>query len=233
MSKATPTTENWNRRAVVEAIVRKTIIGEDIDPAQFPNPLPGHLKGAPFLTKGHKDGEKADDVVAAGGKSITAAEAKPSQSAIYLGKALAMAINGVKGGNLDAIISADNYILDGHHRWAATMFSDPSASVGGVGIELAMSELIPVLRAAGDAYGNARRGEPSGGDINIFTASIEDAMKAIKKIDGGNKYVKAGVANKWLESIGEGDSTVTGEECNFCHTQGAPPQVENEIKEKG
>ena len=40
-------------------------------------------------------------------------------------------------------------------------------------------------------------------------------------------------AKQWLETIGEGDSTVTGEECNFCHTQGAPPQVENEIKEKG
>jgi len=40
-------------------------------------------------------------------------------------------------------------------------------------------------------------------------------------------------AKQWLETIGEGDSTVTGEECQFCHTQGAPPQVENEIKEKG
>ena len=40
-------------------------------------------------------------------------------------------------------------------------------------------------------------------------------------------------AKQWLETIGEGDSTVTGEECQFCHTQGAPPPVENEIKEKG
>ena len=40
-------------------------------------------------------------------------------------------------------------------------------------------------------------------------------------------------AKQWLETIGEGDSTVTGEECHFCHTQGAPEPVENEIKEKG
>ena len=40
-------------------------------------------------------------------------------------------------------------------------------------------------------------------------------------------------AKQWLETIGEGDSTVTGEERQFCHTQGAPEPVENEIKEKG
>jgi len=40
-------------------------------------------------------------------------------------------------------------------------------------------------------------------------------------------------AKQWLETIGEGDSTVTGEECQFCHTQGAPEPVENEIKENG
>jgi len=40
-------------------------------------------------------------------------------------------------------------------------------------------------------------------------------------------------AKQWLETIGEGDAKVTGEECQFCHTQGAPEPVENEIKEKG
>jgi len=143
-------------------------------------------------------------VVGAGSKSIPAAEAKPSQSAIYLGKALGMAMGPMgKGGDLKAIISADNYILDGHHRWAATMLNNPEASVGGTGIEMSMTELIPVLRAAGDAYGNARRGEPSGGDVNIFQASMKDALNALKKIDGTtNEYVKAGDASKWLKSIG-------------------------------
>lgn len=191
-----------NKRQVLEAVIRKSLIGEDIDPAQFPNPLPKDQSGEAFLSKGFKDGDKGDDVVSAGNKSISASDAKPSQSAIYLGKALGMAVGGVKGGNINALISADNYILDGHHRWAATMFADPSASISGTGIGMNMEQLIPVLRAAGDAYGNARRGEPSGGDINIFKASLEDAKNALNKIDGGSKFVKAGAATKWLESIG-------------------------------
>lgn len=194
--------ESYSKRAVVEAVIRKAIVGENIDPNQFPNPLPKDMSGEAFLSKGMRDGEKGDDIVAAGGKSIAASEALPSQSAIYLGKALGMAVGGVKGGNLNALISADNYILDGHHRWAATMFSDPSASVGGTGIDMPMAELIPVLRAAGDAYGNSRRGEPAGGDVNIFKASLDDAKNAIQKIDGGTKFTKPGAAGKWLESIG-------------------------------
>lgn len=38
---------------------------------------------------------------------------------------------------------------------------------------------------------------------------------------------------EWLASVGEGDAVMTAKECQFCHTQGAPPQVEDSIKEKG
>ena len=201
-NKKKPKNEVYSKRAVLEAVIRKTIIGEEIDTSQFPNPLPKDQSGETFLSKGMRDGDKGDDVVPAGGKSIAAQDAKPSQSAIYLGKALGMAVGGVKGGNINALISADNYILDGHHRWAATMFADPSAAISGTGIGMSMTELIPVLRAAGDAYGNARRGEPAGGDVNIFKASLDDAKNAIQKMDGGTKFTKPGAAGKWLESIG-------------------------------
>ena len=214
---------------MLEAIIKKTLVGENIDPSQFPNPLPKNQKGEAFLSKGLQDGDRSDDIVAAGAKSIPAADAKPSQSAIYLGKALGMAVGGVKGGNLSALISADNYILDGHHRWAATMFSAPDAAVSGTGIEMPMAELIPVLRAAGDAYGNARRGEPAGGDVNIFKASIDDAMSAIEKIDGGTKFTKEGAASKWLESIGgqpELQQRLEAIKAKGAAVGGAPPRAE-------
>lgn len=38
---------------------------------------------------------------------------------------------------------------------------------------------------------------------------------------------------EWLESIGEGNATITTKECQFCHTQGAPEPVEAEINAKG
>jgi len=53
-------------------------------------------------------------------------------------------------------------------------------------------------------------------------------------ITGAQDHDKAiEYAKQWLATVGEDGATVTGEECNFCHTQEAPPQVVNEIKEKG
>ncbi len=40
-------------------------------------------------------------------------------------------------------------------------------------------------------------------------------------------------AKKWLSSIGEDNSTVTTEECQFCHSQGAPEPVAQAIEKDG
>ena len=40
-------------------------------------------------------------------------------------------------------------------------------------------------------------------------------------------------AKKWLSSIGEGDAKVTTEECQFCHSQGAPEPVAQAIEKDG
>jgi len=36
-----------------------------------------------------------------------------------------------------------------------------------------------------------------------------------------------------LQSVNEGESEMTTNECTFCHSQGAPEPVEQAIKEKG
>ena len=61
------------------------------------------------------------------------------------------------------------------------------------------------------------------GDIMHF-----DVITDVQELEKALEYAK-----QWLATIGEGDAKVTGEECRFCHTQEAPPQVVNEIKEKG
>ena len=173
-----------------------------IDPSEFPNPLPSNKKG--FLKKGNYDGEKTDDVVKTKAVSISVSQLKPSQDAIYLGKALGLAVNGVEGGDLGAVISKDNYILDGHHRYAATTFNNPSAKVGGVQSDLVIGDLVPVLRAVGDAMKNQRGVAPKGGDINIFNATMDDVKAAI--YDGKNmdsKFYNKEKSIKWFESIGE------------------------------
>jgi hypothetical protein len=130
-----------------------------------------------------------------------------------------MAIGGMAGGNLDAIISQDNHILDGHHRWAATMFAKPSAKVGGVQVQKKIGDLIPVLRSVGDALGNERRGVPAGGDISIYKAKFKDVLDSIKT--GKNmdsKFYSKEKSIAWLEEIGE-----TELEARFNKLQGIKP----------
>ena len=173
-----------------------------VDSNRFPNPLPSALSSV-FLVKGEIDGDKRDDIVPARNMSYAAKSLLPSQSEIFMGKSLGMAIGGVKGGDLGAVVSSDNHILDGHHRWAATMFSDPNAKVKGVGVSLTIGDLVPVLRAVGDALGNVRRGMPGGGDINIYQATFKDVLDAVqtgKNMDP--RFYNKEKALAWLESIG-------------------------------
>ena len=186
---------------VKESFVNEELPTQEIDPNAFQNPYKSDKN---FFKRGYKDEEVMDDVVKTRPVKIQASQLKPSQDAVYLGKALGMAIGGVEGGNLEAVISQDNRILDGHHRWAATIFNNPKARVGGVQAELKIGDLVPVLRQAGDALGNKRGLPPKGGDQNIFKATLDDVKDAI--YDG--KYMNPQFYNRdkaiaWFEEQGE------------------------------
>ena len=201
---------------------------KEVSAKEFPNPLNARLT-AVFQKKGEMDGTVKDDVVKVKNKSWPAGQLKPSQSAIYLSKSLGMAVGGVKGGDLGSIVSKDKHILDGHHRWAATILNDPNAKISGTEADLGIGDLVPVLRALGDSMGNARRGEPAGGDVNIFKATIKDAMEALTQ--GKNMHPKFYDKEKsvaWLESIG-GEAGLK-QRLEFLQSKtppkGAPPRLE-------
>lgn len=175
---------------------------KEISKKEFPNPVTTALRKI-FTRKGKMDGDDEDDIVQATAKTWKAANLKASQDSVYLGKALGMAINGVRGGDLGAIVSKDKRILDGHHRWAATMFNDPKATISGIEAKLKIGDLVPVLRALGDVFGNKRRGAPAGGDKNIFEATVDDAVDAVLKGKYMNpKFYDKTKATKWLEALG-------------------------------
>lgn len=178
--------------------VNEDLPTKEIDPQKFPNPsTKGDKK---FFIKGKKDGDAADDVVITKNAAIPAKALKPSQDAVYLGKALGLAIAGVEGGDLGAVISKDNRILDGHHRWAATMFTNPNAKIIGAQADLGIGDLVPVLRAAGDAMGNERGTMPKGGDVNIFMATMKDVEDCIYKgINMDPKFFDKDKAVAWYE----------------------------------
>ena len=74
-------------------------------------------------------------------------------------------------------------------------------------------------------------------DIHVYDTYVKakdghtmhfDVLTEVKELEKALEYAK-----QWLATVGEDGAKVTGEECNFCHTQEAPEKVENEIKEKG
>ena len=201
---------------------------KEIKPSEFPNPLSSRLK-AIFQKKGEMDGSEKDDIVKTKSKTWKANALKPSQSAIFLGKSLGMAIGGVKGGDLGSIVSKDNHILDGHHRWAATLLSEPKTKIKGIEADLGIGDLVPVLRALGDSFNNSRRGEPKGGDINIYKATLKDALEMITTGKNMNpKFYDKEKSLAWLESIG-GEAELE-KRLRFVQSQtppkGAPPRIE-------
>jgi len=191
------TSNKWLTDKIVEDL--STV---EVEKDEFPNPITQSMRRI-FTFKGELDGDDDDDVVKVSKTPFSANTLKPSQSAIFLGKSLSMAVGGVKGGDLGSIVSKDNHILDGHHRWAATLFAEPKAKIIGLQADMKIGDLVPVLRALGDAFGNTRRGEPKSGDINIYDATIEDALDAIR--DGkymNPKFYSKVKSEEWLEEIG-------------------------------
>lgn len=113
-----------------------------------------------YMTSGNKDGKPEDDKATfKKDATIPASDAIPTQTNILLGKSLSMAIGGIEGGNLGAYISTNGEILDGHHRWAATMLNKPDASIGSfAAIDLdamgGRKKALQHLTAIGNALGN-------------------------------------------------------------------------------
>jgi hypothetical protein len=133
---------------------------EAVEPPTKNTISPGSKEADDYMTSGIKDGKPSDDSVTVKvPAAVAASDAKPTQTNILLAKALGMAIGGMEGGPINAWISTDGKILDGHHRWAATMLNNPSAKLGAAGaIDIdAMGDEITALKhltAIGNALGN-------------------------------------------------------------------------------
>ena len=121
-----------------------------------------------------ESGDPAKDKVNVHKATIAAAALKPSQTTMVLEKAVGMAINmlatGKVGGDLQALISSDNYIMDGHHRWAASIIAaGSSAKVTGYQADLKGPELLRVLNVLTVGKFGIRHGKPGKGALTQFT----------------------------------------------------------------
>jgi hypothetical protein len=96
-----------------------------------------------------------DDIIQTKPISIAANQLNAGQNSMDVDKFIQQAIQMFgkippfkgPGGELGAIISNDLYMMDGHHRWVATMLVNPEASLGGTQVMLNYEPLLGVLNA--------------------------------------------------------------------------------------
>jgi hypothetical protein len=131
------------------------------------------------VSSGRKDNDQVDDIAMSKKASIPVKDLKPAQTEIIKEKAFGMAIKFLDQGewdgvDLEAIISSDNYIMDGHHRWAAVFLIDQNAKIAGTVINLPGPALVSVLNIITKSMG--RTGNPGQGDITTFTGKQFDPI---------------------------------------------------------
>jgi hypothetical protein len=162
------------------------------------------------IDAGQKDDDSEDDTAQFQKSAVPASTLRASQTEIIPEKAVGMSIAMILkkspfteiGGDLGAIASKDNYIMDGHHRWAATMLAKPKASVDVTFIDLPAQKLVSVLNVITAAKG--RSGNPGKGDIKNFTGEVIGKVvdEFAQNGDGKNS---ADDVKKAVSVIGNGD----------------------------
>ena len=171
------------RRRLVDLIFEDADPGK-IDPKLFPNKLSQVDKSVAtnLASKGLEDKQEDDDKAEGGKFSGPANTLKASQTTMDFEKFVGMAIqmlgklgnfSGGAGGDLGAIISSDNHIMDGHHRWAGTLMVDPAASVGGLQVKLPGEKLVGVLNVWTVAHGGT--GKSSDTELSSLTSDAVGA----------------------------------------------------------
>jgi len=128
---------------------------------QFPKDLDSS-KGKDWVNLGRKDGDIKDDVIKTKLTKMSAKELLPSQNQIWLEvmvKGL-LKFGKVKPNSFTTkktiIVTKDKYILDGHHRWAQVMLSDPNIKMDVLFVPIKFDSLAKIARSYGNAIGRTQ-----------------------------------------------------------------------------
>jgi len=146
------------------------------------------------LDGGKKDKNDTDDKAKAGDASIAVGSLKPMQKEVIPAKALAFALGFASNGtpdlnNMEAIVSSDNYIMDGHHRWAGRTLLDPGASVKVSKIDMPADDVVTALNVYTKAKG--LKGNPGEGDVSQFATLIPKVIDTFVT-KGADEFGKSG-----------------------------------------
>ena len=122
----------------------KKPLAEQFEKDKFPFPAAASKEEADAIfTGGLKDGDPNDDKISINkNASFSCSELNPSQREVRVTDAVEFGMWMLEGkydigGNLGAIVSADNFIMDGHHRWAGSWLAGgPSTKMTAVQVQL-------------------------------------------------------------------------------------------------
>ena len=165
---------------------------------------------AVIVESGLEDGDSSDDKISVGKGTWPASKLKPSQTSMVLPKAIGMALgmlaSGKVGGDLGALISSDGHILDGHHRWAATILASGSkGSVSGYGAKLPGNQLLRVLNILTKGLFKVRNGKAGKGSLAGFKpGNVRDLLEeyTLKGIPGDYPIPAAKVQSILKDAFG-------------------------------
>lgn len=147
-----------------------------------------------FLS-GLKDGDFGDDKTLIKTVSIPALKLKPSQDAIYTDTILGTLISwpGLRDQILsgkviapDMFISNDNYIIDGHHRWATTYSLRPKSNIACTMIDLSIHLALPIINAILISFNKFKPAITTG--VNIWSGNLNSKYiheKFLEILDSG------------------------------------------------
>ena len=170
-------------RALLEGIVAEDANPKKVDMERFPLKLSSAAAkkdvAQALIQGGGDDGDDKDDVVGVKAANIAVSTLKPSQSSMNIEKACQFAICAIlkvkpfptgPGGDLGAIVTQDDHIMDGHHRWIASGMIDPGAKVGGFRVAFPAKQMIAALNMITVGLG-ITKGKPGSGGFDQFNES--------------------------------------------------------------
>lgn len=177
-------------------------------------------EGEEWVELGFKDGEKSDDMVKGKVGSTPVGKMKPTQSQIWLDKIIKLIIqfgparSGSPVLSSTVIVSGDNYILDGHHRYAQAMISDQSLKMKSLKVPLPIDLLLQIGKSYGESIGNSakasiddeRRVQMAEGLVKLaktLTAK-PDAAALLRDAFGGAGFDKAKIVGDSKYSVAVG-----------------------------
>ena len=181
----------------LQRLILKEMINEKADPSKVDDDrFPMNLSSVDpeFAQRVVHTDPSEEDTIAVSGASEPVQKLKPSQSSMNIEKAMGQAISMILGdmelgGNIEAFISNDDHIMDGHHRWVATAMVDPSKPVGGYKVDFPADKLIPILNALTVGEFGVTQGKAATGGFEQFQAG---PVKATLE-----KFAKDGVPGKY------------------------------------